>query len=100
MRIVCDSGSTKADWIVYDQKDEIFTSTTRGINPVFHNKAFIHKELEKELVKEVACQEIEKIYFYGAGCWDERLKSVISGALSEVFPNTEIDVHFFALLFE
>ena len=93
MEIVCDSGSTKADWIVYNDKSEIFTSSTRGINPVFHGKEFIHKELKKELVKEVACNEIEKIYFYGAGCWDSRLKSVISKALSEIFPNTEIDVH-------
>ena len=93
MEIVCDSGSTKADWIVYNDKAEIFTSSTRGINPVFHGKDFIHKELHKELIKEVPCSEIEKIFFYGAGCWDIKLKSVISGALSEIFPNTAIDVH-------
>ncbi len=93
MKIVCDSGSTKADWSVFQKGQEAVTFSTRGINPVFHDKSFIFSELNKEMIGELDGQEIHDIYYYGAGCWDNNLKKVISNALSELFPETNIEVH-------
>lgn len=93
MKIVCDSGSTKADWSVFKKGQEVITYSTRGINPVFHDKSFILSELNKEIIGELDVAEIHEIFYYGAGCWDKNLKGIISNALGEVFPRSNIEVH-------
>jgi len=93
MKIVCDSGSTKADWSCFKNGQEAITYSTRGINPVFHNKDFIFSELKKEIIQSLEGEEVHDIFYYGAGCWDNNLKGIIVGALSELFPKTNIEVH-------
>lgn len=92
MKIVCDSGSTKADWVILSNDREIYSGSTRGINPVFHDGDFVRGELEKEIVGSVEPRSIEDVYFYGAGCWDADLKTVVSKALKSVFANAEAHV--------
>ncbi|MPT35608.1 MAG: N-acetylglucosamine kinase, partial [Flavobacterium sp.] len=51
MRLVVDSGSTKADWIALDNKGNIqFTVTTLGLNP---------EVLEKEEMLERMSQRFD-----------------------------------------
>jgi N-acetylglucosamine kinase-like BadF-type ATPase len=92
MIVVVDSGSTKADWKMISGSG-IQSITTMGFNPVFHSEEVIFDELQKSLVPEVATEKAEKVFYYGAGCWDARLKGTVQKALDRVFEHADIEVH-------
>ena len=47
MKLLVDSGSTKADWIAIDQKGKVlFTTQTLGLNPEVLDKAEIIARLD------------------------------------------------------
>lgn len=92
MKIVCDSGSTKADWVIIDKGREVFSCSTRGINPVFHDAEFIHHELNRELTHAISPKGVKEVYFYGAGCWDFNLKGKVEKAIQAVFAKASIEV--------
>jgi N-acetylglucosamine kinase-like BadF-type ATPase len=92
MIVVVDSGSTKADWKMISGSD-IQSITTMGFNPVFHSEEVIFEELQKSLVPEVATDEASKVFYYGAGCWDARLKGIVEKALNRTFGNADVEVH-------
>ena len=91
MIVVVDSGSTKADWkMVHDTG--VQSLTTMGFNPVFHTENKIYQELLEAFDNEVKAETATHVYYYGAGCWDEKLKKVVSNALSRVFHKAGIEV--------
>ncbi|MCB0664001.1 MAG: hypothetical protein KDC24_14740 [Saprospiraceae bacterium] len=92
MILVCDSGSTKADWKYADGVHPDGTISTMGFNPVFHKEDFIKSELTKDLLPRIDATAVNHIFFYGAGCWDSELKMVIKKPLAELFPNATIEV--------
>lgn len=92
MRIIVDSGSTKADWMFVSDTEERGLHTM-GFNPVFHSSERIAAEIEKEFKGVVDMQQSAHIYFYGAGCWDARRNQVVEDGLRAVFPNAIIEVH-------
>lgn len=93
MILVADSGSTKADWKIFNgQEIEESKISTRGFNPFFHNEEFIVEELNKnERLKEIA-QEVKKVYFFGAGCSSETRNNIIRSGLKSFFPNSIVEV--------
>ena len=68
MIIIADSGSTKADWRIIKNKQIVATIKTIGFNPFFHTEEFIINELRKNFNNQIQTEEVEKIFFYGAGC--------------------------------
>ena len=92
MIVVVDSGSTKADWKMINGS-EVQSITTMGFNPVFHSEDAIYDELQESYVPEVATEKVQKVYYYGAGCWDNRLKSTVQKAMDRIFEHAEIEVH-------
>lgn len=92
MKIIVDSGSTKADWKFVSDTEER-SLHTMGFNPVFHSSERIAKEIDKEFKDVVDLEQDAHIYFYGAGCWDKRRSQVVADGLRVVFPNANIEVH-------
>lgn len=91
MVVIVDSGSTKADWKVVNGQ-EVHSISTMGFNPVFHNSELIQSEVFKAFSKNTFPGETTHVYYYGAGCWDTRLKKVVEEALSQVFNHAAINV--------
>ncbi|MCB0637607.1 MAG: hypothetical protein KDC54_13350 [Lewinella sp.] len=91
MKVVVDSGSTKADWVFLDS-DQGTPYHTMGFNPVFHSSETITEEVEKTFKHQVDTDAEMDIYFYGAGCWDAKRKTVIKEGLERVFTNAQIHV--------
>lgn len=91
MIVVVDSGSTKADWKMVNETG-VQSITTMGFNPVFHTENKIYQELLEAFDNEVKAETATHVYYYGAGCWDEKLKKVVSNALSRVFQKAGIEV--------
>ena len=91
MIVVVDSGSTKADWKMVNTAGTQSISTM-GFNPVFHSENKIYQELQEAFDRGVNPDKAEKVYYYGAGCWDEKLKGVVNNALTRIFYNADIEV--------
>lgn len=89
MIIVADSGSTKTDWILIDNKKFIDQKKTDGINPFYQNTESIIKTISSLSIWE----GISKIYFYGAGCANPEKNKVVEDALQVLFPNAICEIN-------
>lgn len=87
MLLVCDSGSTKADW-KYQPEGEHFVST-RGFNPFYHDHVFIIAELSASPLRDIANQ-VTHLFFYGAGCSSPERNAIVHRALQQFFKNAKI----------
>ncbi|MBN4065919.1 N-acetylglucosamine kinase [Candidatus Amoebophilus asiaticus] len=92
MILIADSGSTKTDWRLIDEKDEIHQFKTNGLNPYIQSEEDIADSVKGELGGKVDSAKIEQVYFYGAGCSTEKLRAVIENVLNSNFPGAKIKV--------
>ncbi len=92
MYFVAESGSTKCDWILIDNKNNESFCSTMGFNPFFHSSELIETELKKvDKIINIA-PEINGVYFYGAGCSSDELNAIVIEGLQKVFENAKINV--------
>lgn len=93
MIAIIDSGSTKSDWIVMDEKgEEVLRTKTIGFNPYFINSEEIEKEVKKNNELMQLADKINSIYFYGAGCSSENLCTIVKKAFDSVFSNSQNNI--------
>lgn len=85
MRIIVESGSTKSDWVLLDDKNNRTYTSTIGFNPFFHDEATICRNILENQVLNEAATSVESIHFYGAGCSSEELCAIVRVALKKVF---------------
>ena len=90
MIFIVESGSTKSDWVLLDDKNNQTFYSTMGFNPYFHSSEFIEEELRKNADIIGVSNEITRIYFYGAGCSSAELNKVVFDGLKKIFPLAEI----------
>jgi len=92
MILVADSGSTKCDWILTDDNNEIPTGTM-GFNPFFHSTDLILNKIKENEILSDNISNISAVYFYGAGCSSPERNAIVENALRLAFPEaTEIVV--------
>lgn len=87
MIAIADSGSTKTDWFIGSSLKEGQRESTAGANPMFLDVGQIASTLQK-----LHSEQVEKVFFYGAGCSSELRCNTVHGGLKHVFPNAEIFV--------
>lgn len=92
MILVADSGSTKADWIAGKNGETTGEFNSKGFNPFFHDKKFILKELNDNAGLLKIRSDVDKLYFFGAGCSSPDRNAIIFEGLTEFFKNAEIVV--------
>jgi N-acetylglucosamine kinase-like BadF-type ATPase len=85
MILIADSGSTKTYWSLLKGSSESFHYKTSGINPFFESELQIETHLRKQLLQQMHVEEINAIYFFGAGCATEKQKQVMINAFEKVF---------------
>lgn len=93
MILVADSGSTKADWKIFENnhfRDD--KESTKGFNPFFHDRDFIVEELEQNATLNEIADKVEKVYFFGAGCSSVQRNEIIASGLRAFFENAEVEV--------
>lgn len=92
MILIADAGSTKTDWLFLEKDQEIIRLKSAGLNPVVTTAQDINQRLSmtfKALPKAIS---VEKVHFFGAGCWNEANCTIIRTALLKYFPNAVIEV--------
>ncbi len=97
MKLIADSGSTKTAWVILDKKDNKTSVKkeflTQGFNPYYQTKEQIKTELKENVLTNCRDFWVEEIYFYGAGCTEEK-KNIIKESLVAFFPTAKtIEVH-------
>ena len=94
MKLLVDSGSTKADWISIDDAGKVlFTTQTLGLNPEVLDKEEIISRLNVKFDISHNKKQVSHLYFYGAGCGTDRMKNFLTEVFKSYFPNAAISVH-------
>lgn len=94
MRLLVDSGSTKADWIAINEEGKVlFTTQTLGLNPEILEGPEIIERLNDRFDILQNKKTATHLYFYGAGCGTDNMKISLSRIFQEYFPNAIILVH-------
>lgn len=94
MKLLVDSGSTKADWISIDDNGKVlFTTQSLGLNPEVLGKDEVVSRLNDKFDISHNKKSVTHLYFYGAGCGTERMRTFLSSIFQEYFPNAIISVH-------
>ncbi len=92
MFIIVDSGSTKADWQIVHADGTRELVSTMGFNPFFHDADRIETELKKDFTQKVAVDNVQSVFFYGAGCSDVMRCAIIKEGLIRIFKHADITV--------
>jgi N-acetylglucosamine kinase-like BadF-type ATPase len=94
MKLLVDSGSTKADWISIDDTGKVlFTTQSLGLNPEVLTKEEIVIRLEDKFDISHNKNQVSHLFFYGAGCGTDRMKIFLSEVFKDYFPNATVTVH-------
>lgn len=91
MILIADSGSTKCDWALVDDKGKrIDNFNTIGLNPYFHNEDVIENGLKENISLIEISKEVTHVFFYGAGSSTQELCSRMKHGLQRVFIKANI----------
>ena len=85
MMIICESGSTKADWAIVQDDNQIIYTETVGINPLFHDGAFIYSELAKNASLATIKDAPVSIFYYGTSCSSPARNKIVQDGLASFF---------------
>ncbi len=92
MKLIAESGSTKTDWRLINNKNEISDFETIGLNPYFVSSDDIKEELEKNLLPFLNPLSVEEVFFYGSGCGKLQKKDIVRDPLEQFFRLAKVEV--------
>lgn len=91
MILIADSGSTKCDWALIDEKGtRLGNFQTMGLNPYFHNEDVIEAALKSNGELFSVSKKVKQIFFYGAGSSTEEMCDIMKAGLKRVFSDADI----------
>ena len=91
IKLIADSGSTKAEWCLLDGKKKR-TFVTEGLSPYFLSGEQIQKILEEKLKAKMKNIEPDEIFFYGTGCSNPDNVKLVKKAIQKVFTKATVAV--------
>lgn len=93
MILIADGGSTKADWIALDSnKNEVFRVRTLGLNPAVVSKEELHNRIINMFQLIRIKEDVEAIFFYGAGCGTPKAAAILEGVMQNIFVNAKVAI--------
>jgi len=92
MILIADSGSTKTQWCLVDEGQIVKEIFTEGINPFYQTDMEIIALLDDQLIPGLENADIDRIFFYGAGCSFPEKKILVSRGLVRFFGNSMIEI--------
>jgi N-acetylglucosamine kinase-like BadF-type ATPase len=94
MKLLVDSGSTKADWIAIDDNGKvIFTTQSLGLNPEVLKEDEIINRLDNKFDISHNKDKATHLFFYGAGCGTDRMKDFLTKVFKKYFTKAIVSVH-------
>ncbi|AUC13887.1 N-acetylglucosamine kinase [Tenacibaculum sp. SZ-18] len=88
MILFADSGSSKCDWVIYNNvTNELSRTRTKGLNPNILTEKKITNIIRKSNELFAIRNIVEKVYFYGAGCGTIKNQEKVIEVLKLTFQN-------------
>lgn len=88
MLLIADSGSTKCDWVLFENKDaEPIKIRTKGLNPSILKKEALQKIISENKELSNFKDKVSSIHFYGAGCNTSQTIQIMESIFSKLFKN-------------
>lgn len=88
MKLIVDSGATKAKWALSSQGHIAQLVLTEGISPYFLDDAAIEGIVEK-LSGEIPLERAEEVYFYSTGCSALEQRTRMATLFGRLFPHAK-----------
>ena len=92
MILVADSGSTKTNWGLVDNENNVVSFQTIGLNPFYVTKGIVKNELLLHFPSDINTNYIKNIYFYGAGCSSTERCNIIKSGIEYLFKKAKVYV--------
>lgn len=92
MKIIADSGSTKTHWKIIDSNGIYCDFFSPGLNPYHYNSQDYAKAMRRAVEHKANPNDINEVFFYGAGCASPERCSQVSNCLAQLFPKARINV--------
>ena len=93
MKLIVDSGSSKADWIATNASGEmLFSTQTLGLNPEVLTKEDILERIHSNETLVDVLSKVNHLHFYGAGCGTDRMKNFLATVFQELFATAKVEV--------
>jgi N-acetylglucosamine kinase-like BadF-type ATPase len=93
MKLIVDSGSSKADWIAINTSGEtLFSTQTLGLNPEVLTKDEILERIHANETLVNTISNVTHLHFYGAGCGTDRMKNFLANVFQELFKKAIVAV--------
>lgn len=91
MILIADSGSSKTDWRVIDDRGEVSQFRTVGFNPYYQTKEQMEAGLRTKDILGLQ-GKVDQVFYYGSGCTSEKNKITVTNILKIFFEKATIDV--------
>jgi N-acetylglucosamine kinase-like BadF-type ATPase len=91
MILIADSGSTKTSWRLIRNGEVQSEFSSEGYNPCYMKQEYITRSLKACLPDNLPREQVEEIFFYGAGCYEDK-HVIMQEALHSLFPRAEVSV--------
>ena len=85
MKLIAESGSTRAEWCLLDGNLVVEHAFTEGINPYFRTRKEISRCIRLQLPEKFFSRKLDEIIFYGAGCTTDEKKNIVKSSLISQF---------------
>lgn len=90
--LIADSGSTKTEWVLVNEKGGKDFFSSDGLNPYFRTFGQLSEAIREGVKKELKSVSVDKIYFYGSGSGNQSRKAILGNAIRENFNEAEISI--------
>lgn len=91
VKLIADSGSTKAEWCLLEGSKKK-TVITQGMSPYFVNGEQVQDIISKELLPKLKGAIPEELHFYGTGCASPANAKMLKKAFEKMFPEATVTV--------
>lgn len=86
MILIADCGSTKTDWCLLNGQERVAQVFTQGMNALLMSEETMAGIIANELMPHISAENIDEVYYYGAGCLSEETCSAVERAIRQNIP--------------
>lgn len=92
MKLIVDSGSTKADWVLIQTDCSRVNFVSDGINSMTESSETILSIISGIQHLIDVSKQVQEVFFYGAGCSKGETREIVEAVLVSVFSNAVVKV--------
>jgi N-acetylglucosamine kinase-like BadF-type ATPase len=93
MIVIADSGSTKTQWRIIKSGTLTAEFDSQGLNPYFCKAEDYKRALNDNFPKDFHSEDVNKVFFYGAGCSNTDRIELVTKSIVDYFRNAEVEVN-------